>query len=522
MYIEPNSEVRLLSGVPLNTTQENTLWFKDLASQTEYFMSKTRQSFDRVSYQRVNRGFFRCEASIVGIYDVNYMMFKNSGYENKWFYAFVTSVEWLNNSTAQINFEIDPLQTYFFDITIKQCFVEREHHATDIKSDWLVSENLPTGYMEYDQPKKSNVFDDWSIMVLTPYDSTGARPEVTYNYGGVECSCFMYVFDTPNEFTTFINGISTAGYGDQILSCQMIPSEILAGCTPTIVADTGQITEIPKNKSGAFSIEKPQGTIGKYTPKNKKLLSYPYSYLNLSNGSGKNIELRWEYFQNNTCVFQVLADFISNIYTAIPVNYDGTAPEQTTDTGNTNANINYGLSMGGAPQIPWLSDTYKIYLAQNKVALLDNFAMSAVEIASGMSTGKFTSELNGVNAIKNNLVNLEQMKKAPVGYHGGGGDNSLFSMDYFDFFMTHVHVSEEIAKVIDEYFTMFGYATNRVKKPNIHVRKNFTYTKTVDCCVTGHAPNDDIVQIQNIFNNGIRFWVNADNVGDYTVDNSVL
>ena len=78
MYIEPNSEVRLLSGVPLSTTQENTLWFENLASQTEYFISKTRQAFDRVSYQRVNRGFFRCEASITGIYDVHYMMFKNS------------------------------------------------------------------------------------------------------------------------------------------------------------------------------------------------------------------------------------------------------------------------------------------------------------------------------------------------------------------------------------------------------------------------------------------------------------
>ena len=520
MYIEPNSEVRLLSGVPLSTTQENTLWFESLADQTAYFISKTRQIFEKVSYQRVNRGFFRCEASIIGIYDVNYMMFKNSSYEDKWFYAFVTSVDWLNNSTAQINFEIDPLQTYFFNVTLKQCFVEREHHATDNESDWKIPENIPTGYVMYDQPKASTLFDDWRVLVVTPYGWGGTQTDSIRNYGGVYSPCFLYGFDL-NNFLLFMQDINTAGYGDQILSIAMCPSGVLQSMGVE-AEDNGLIKDIAKGAHAGFTIFKPDKKIGNYIPKNGKLMSYPYSFLVLSDGNGKSIDLRWEYFSGATCGFNIYADLISNIYTCTPINYDGTSDSETSEYGATNVNFNYGLSSSACPQIAWLSDTYKIYLAQNKVSMLDNFISDFATIGTGLASGQPAIALNGINGIKSNLINLEQMKKAPDNMHGGGGDNSLFSGNLLDFFTTHAHISPEQAKIIDDYFSLYGYATNEVKKPNIHVRKNWTYTKTIGCVIVGNAPNDDIVAIQNIFNNGVRFWVNPANVGNYSVDNSVL
>ena len=82
-------------------------------------------------------------------------------------------------------------------------------------------------------------------------------------------------------------------------------------------------------------------------------------------------------------------------------------------------------------------------------------------------------------------------------------------------------VQPEIAKTIDDFFTEYGYATKRVKKPNINVRPHWTYTKTIGCNLKGNAPADDLKAIKDIFDNGITFWKNGDEIGNYSLDNSV-
>lgn len=53
-------------------------------------------------------------------------------------------------------------------------------------------------------------------------------------------------------------------------------------------------------------------------------------------------------------------------------------------------------------------------------------------------------------------------------------------------------VTPEMAKVIDDYFTMYGYATHRIKVPNITGRSNWNFVKTVNCGLHGACVTDDI------------------------------
>lgn len=55
----------------------------------------------------------RVEKKAEDLYDCNYLAFQNTSFGSKWFYAFITSVEYVNNITSEITFEIDVLQTYF-------------------------------------------------------------------------------------------------------------------------------------------------------------------------------------------------------------------------------------------------------------------------------------------------------------------------------------------------------------------------------------------------------------------------
>ena len=67
---------------------------------------------------------------------------------------------------------------------------------------------------------------------------------------------------------------------------------------------------------------------------------------------------------------------------------------------------------------------------------------------------------------------------------------------------------------------MYGYATNRVKVPNTHVRAYWTYTKTIGCDIkpsaNGGLPTDAIKKICSIYDKGIRFWTSASAIGEYS------
>ena len=68
---------------------------------------------------------------------------------------------------------------------------------------------------------------------------------------------------------------------------------------------------------------------------------------------------------------------------------------------------------------------------------------------------------------------------------------------------------------------MYGYATHRVKIPNISARPHWNYVKTIDANIVGSVPVESMSKIRSIFDKGVTFWKNGDNVGNYNLDNSV-
>ena len=45
--------------------------------------------------------------------------------------------------------------------------------------------------------------------------------------------------------------------------------------------------------------------------------------------------------------------------------------------------------------------------------------------------------------------------------------------------------------------------------------------KTIDVNIVGSVPADDMAKIKACYNNGITFWRNGNEVGNYSLDNSV-
>ena len=89
-----------------------------------------------------------------------------------------------------------------------------------------------------------------------------------------------------------------------------------------------------------------------------------------------------------------------------------------------------------------------------------------------------------------------------------------------DFYFEEKCITKNYAMMIDDYFTMFGYAIKQVGTPNMNARPYFTYVKTIGCTVHGNLPSDDGAEIESIFDRGVRFWKNHSNIGNYSLNNA--
>ena len=77
-------------------------------------------------------------------------------------------------------------------------------------------------------------------------------------------------------------------------------------------------------------------------------------------------------------------------------------------------------------------------------------------------------------------------------------------------------------KIIDDYFSMFGYKVNTVKVPNTTGRTNWNYVKTIDANIIGDIPQNDLQEIKDMFNKGVTLWHNPTTFLNYSASNTIV
>lgn len=503
MYIAPNTNIRVLKNVPLDNTYRNTIYFGNATNQLNYFLSKQKYAFNNQTYQRVNNGVMTLNRSADDLYDCNYLMFQNPSYGNKWFYAFILSVEYIGNTTAEVRFEIDIMQTWHFDYTVNMSFVEREMSITDKVGDNLVPENLELGEYIYKDLGISSLFTLYQIIVAATFDenledATGGM------YGGVYSGLHYNVFSTWQSASTFIADATEQNKADGIVSIFMLPVAFTADYQATI----------PE----AFTIERDKhlSDIDGYIPKNNKLFTAPYNILYVTNNEGGAANYPFEYFSTDNCTFKVTgAMCCTPECMIIPLNYKGVAN-----------NYNEKLTIGNFPQCAFTVDTFKAWVAQNQNRIAYDAAIGIAQTVGGAAAMYATGGLagggtamGGFEKISSLVATTADKSTLPPQARGGGGSiiNMANQIKGFQFF--YAYIRAEFAQIIDNYFNVYGYATHRVKIPNRAIRPHWNYVKTQNVSLTGSVPADDMARLRQIYDNGVTFWRNGNEVGDYSLDN---
>ena len=522
-YIYPNTDIVLCTNVPLDNSYDHTLTFANQNAQQSYFASKAYKTIPLNSYQRAMKGSLRISCTMDEAIRCNYLYFRNSSFENKYFYAFITGWEYVNNVTTEITYEIDVFQTFFFDIDIKPSFVEREHSNTDIIGENLVPEGLEQG--------------DYVVMnttILSPYNIANVVNAngcvLFYTTFNDDASCSDFTGDFINYVYSGLNVIKKESVPDvqaflskvQNLSTPKISGIIAAYMcpfSPLDVTNDGVIT-------WDFTIQKFYDTLAGYTPKNKKLFTAPYLTMRIRNDTDIN-EYPFEYFLGATCRFEMLGTILPE--PTLTIRPKGGAYADYMGSGTHYPRTDLRQVSKNFPQVSWDSDVFKVYLAQNAGSIAAGM-ISTVQ-STGYNLINHAMRLDPVGAVGDVVDLSNQVWKAlgqardisvkPPQLNGSQTSLADYANGAKNFYVDVLSIRPEFAQIIDGYFDMFGYATHKVKVPNITGRPHWNYVKTKGIVLdVANAPQPYVQEIINCFNRGITFWHNPSEVGNYNLDNS--
>ena len=96
------------------------------------------------------------------------------------------------------------------------------------------------------------------------------------------------------------------------------------------------------------------------------------------------------------------------------------------------------------------------------------------------------------------------------------------------FTLTAMTVRAEYARIADDWFDMFGYKTSRLKIPNQTGRRYWNYVQIAEGESIGYTndvisiPSASMDIINTAYQRGVTIWHNHDNIGDYTLNNTIL
>lgn len=531
MYIEPNSIIRIYNNLPIYNDYRNTLFFASKNEQTTFFSTNQnilKHTFTRQSYQRINRGKMRLGISADSMYDCSYLSFQNTNYGSKWFYAFINSVEYVNNETCEIEYEIDVIQTYLFDVQLKECFVEREHSVSDGLFESMTAENFNIHNYTATKTHIKNLRDKGMVAIGLATDTpTGNFDPSLYatTYANVFVGMIGFHYDlyTPegrNLLSELIGPNGYAGKPTALLKMQEVPN--------WLVDNTNSGNNYHASEQIEFEMSE---TLNGYTPKNKKLFNYPFNKLMVTNSEGTSIDLAFEYFP------------LVNLKPWVVFKLDGVripSPEiifyPYSYMGITN-NYELTLSFMDFPQIAWSSDYYREWLNNNHYRIstaMSNMAIHSISTGitglSQFASGNIGGALQSAqNIAESSLVEMNtlagqasQATAVPNKNYGSISTTNIsaINVDKYTIKMIQMCPPTDILKTIDDFFTMFGYNVSKVKKPNISSRPHFNYVKTNGCVLVGKCPAGVNKMISRIYDSGITFWKSYNEIGNYSLDNS--
>lgn len=516
----PVAQVILAKGIEWDNSYIHVRAYDSVNALVQHVQSKAVWSSNNCSPVKEGTYAFSPDSNSADINDCNYIAFKNAPYSDKWEFGFITDVTWKSHNSCVVTWEYDVFSMCWYGATLKPCFVERMHIAKsdDLIGANLVQENLETGPLDYvDQTPL--YFGSMNIGMLVTEMPRGEPPtELRGLYNNVYSGLYPYARPATQDGVDAINALIDQydeGNADAIQLIYMYPD--VCGFD-----EEGQ----PRTYTIRFSIKHNYG----YTPKNNKLFTYPYTRVRVDDHQGNSMDFKPE-------LFSVPAEDITVGFNSTGVRF--TTPSVWTVPywyAGSQENSNFGFVSSNFPQCAWSVDTFKLWYGQNRNTIGLSMVSSVMNSLTGAGAGAVKGAVaggglgaavgglsgftSGVSGIANIMAEIEDKKALPDQAKGrlqADSINTALGLNRIDMWVCRPTL--QMCKVLDDFWTAFGYPIHEITTPLVNSRSAFNYVKTVDCGFTADADLNLLKEFRNIFNNGVTIW-HTDDVGNYSLTNN--
>lgn len=567
------SGVIYLGQVPWNNSYKHVRLYGSRDSQNSDILSMCGIQSTGYSYIARNRTL-KVSIPADRLYHVNYCAYRNPSIGSRWIYCFVTDVEYVNDNTTELTLETDVFQTFLYgvDWSLPACMIEREH--TDDNDAMFTDEPaFDLVYTVTDETFKR--FDVGYVVVMTcskPEQGDGsiidqflnpsgyyAKPLDMSMYKGVPYGCQAYCFRmesagggyVTDQLEMLLNGLQWSGSIDSVAAIFTVPSFFSLPNDGPITSPTAQF----QSAIAIESFDAPSWVSGNgYTPRNRKLYRYPYTYLNLTDMNGSSSELRYELCDDATPEIKINA-WVNPACQCIAYvkGYMG-----------LDANLSTGIVAQMGALGSWPSNAYQTWVGQNGLSTTIAAVTAGVAFAGvtgGTSIAAAAANLGERAALREmgltamgGIAGKEAAKniagvaalgaagtagamatqhashyKQPVTSRGNLNANTLYQTGLQGIYAQRIQCVPQIMRQLDDFFDMFGYAVNKVKVPNMAGRDGYNYVKTVNAApkslraTAGSVVTDggrgtpaaELSVIEACLNAGITFWHTTSDFGNF-------
>lgn len=572
----------LFGSVPWDNGYTNVRLYTSLDSQYSDIVSRMVLSSSDYSYIGRNR---RLKVSIAAdrLYHCNYCMYRNDSLTDGYIYCFITDVKYINDQTSEIELETDVFNTYLYgvDWQIPACFIERE--TVPSESTKYLFTNEPDFSLMYEIDSETHKwFQGVGYVIMTNGEpkQNSSIVESVLNPGGWYsepapitafrsipngCNFYFCPIDQTSGgaslLESFLKGITFAGSVESVVAIFTVPDFAATQLSREFQRGSSSQDD-PYSYTATFDTPKQGSTVDGYSPRNKKLLYYPYNFCRLTDYNGSVSDLRFELMGSNTIAIKYAVSPACQAV-VVPQDYQGIT------------NFDVGMVVACGAQGSWSNNTFTTWLAQNSGTIAVTAAGIALAGVSGGSSigaaskilsdaakaGKVASPGVGSlvgKSVENDAAAMASKSMKQLGIAGAGaaaGYGQLYSAahqptvsrgqtNYNVLFATGVQgihaqkvaVKAELAQQIDQFFDRWGYAVERIESVNITSRPAWNYVKTGGSAPRSlngapgssapfsrgrGTPADALDAIRRAFDGGVTFWHTTSGFGDYSQSNGV-
>lgn len=534
-----NSEIILCKGIRLDKEYVNVLSYTENQMLTLCRSSAHKvASLNDYSFIRTTGNIFT-DFTYSQCLQANYIAFQNKDYSNKWFFAFIDEVIYKGEANTEIRYTVDSWATWFDEWNVKKCFIERQHELIDTIGSNLVEENLNIGeVIERSSTESTEFGTEWCVAIESTYNpDTGEDYTGSYVQQGVPRAVPIFViprttwegqtFFPINDLSNFLNYVNSKNKIESIINIYLIPQSLVTTgihYTGGEGANTFDFYTLEASQDIPTPITKTitkNTSFNDFVPKNKKCFIYPYNYLEVTNNIGNTNIYRYENFSTENMQFDIEGIICCGCsIRLVPKNYKGSSK-----------NYDETIPLAKYPPCAWTNDAYTNWLTQNAVNLKSQFlglGVSSIGAIANMSMGNVAGAIGGVTSVAQQTLGIiGQFRKAdmlPNVQHGENSGDVNFAFRKNTFTFKKMSAKTQYLRIVDDYFTRYGYAIKKLDTPHLTGRQYWNYIEIgkSESIGYGDVPSKFMEEINGACRRGVTIWHNHDNIGDFSLNNTIV